>query len=381
MTVTLSKLLQWLVLALLFPLIFINGWLALRVFKYFQPLVTIFVLAILLAFILNYPVEILQKRGLKRSHAVLWIFLPTLVLLVALGITLLPIILEQFNECVKLFPQWIDATSNQLKNLDNWALSRGFPIQISHLVAQLTDRLPGELQFFANKIIKLTLETIDSISEALLTLVLTFYILLDGERLWRGIFQRLPSSYRSQIQMSLQQNFQNYFIGQFTLALLVGFSMTLLFLILNVHLGLLFGLAIGIMTLIPFGDVLSLSVITLLIASHDFWLGVKVLVSATVVDQLIDQAIAPRLLGSFTGLRPVWVLVSLLVGTYVGGLLGLLVAVPLAGFIKDAADGWQMATAETAISAVDLATLHANGSDPQVSPEILTKESSESPNS
>ncbi|MHC5823695.1 MAG: AI-2E family transporter, partial [Nostoc sp.] len=53
-----------------------------------------------------------------------------------------------------------------------------------------------------------------------------------------------------------------------------------------------------------------------------------------------DQAIAPRLLGKFTGLRPIWVLVALLVGTNVGGVLGLLVAVPVAGFIKDIADGF-----------------------------------------
>jgi predicted PurR-regulated permease PerM len=95
-------------------------------------------------------------------------------------------------------------------------------------------------------------------------------------------------------------------------------------------------------------------VITLLIASHDFWLGVKVLVVAFVVDQVIDQAIAPRLLGSFTGLRPVWVLISLVVGTYVGGLLGLVVAVPLAGFIKSTADGWQASTGNSSTNTVGL---------------------------
>ncbi len=66
----------------------------------------------------------------------------------------------------------------------------------------------------------------------------------------------------------------------------------------------------------------------------------KVFAVAVVIDQLIDQAIAPRLLGRFTGLRPIWVLIALLVGTNVGGVLGLLIAVPVAGFIKDAADGF-----------------------------------------
>jgi predicted PurR-regulated permease PerM len=97
------------------------------------------------------------------------------------------------------------------------------------------------------------------------------------------------------------------------------------------------------MTLIPFGDVLSFSLVSLLVASHDFWLGVKTLVVAIVVDQVIDQAIAPRLLGRFTGLSSVGVLIALAVGTKVGGLLGLLVAVPLAGCLKNTIDSLPVA--------------------------------------
>jgi predicted PurR-regulated permease PerM len=354
MTLSLNKLLQWLILALLFPLIILNGWLALKVFQYFQPLVTIFVLATLLAFILNSPVQFLQERGVRRNYAILLIFLPTLLFLVALTITLVPLVLEQFNEITKLFPDWIDSTHQRFQILDDWAMRRRLPVHLSQWGTQLAGRLPDEFDYLADKILSLALDTIDSLSEAMLTVVLAFYLLLDGERIWEGLFQRLPPSFGPQMKQSLQQNFQNYFLGQIALASLVGFSMTLVFLVLKVPFGLLFGVGIGLVSVIPFGDVLSLSVITLLIASHDFWLGVKVLVVAFVVDQVIDQAIAPRLLGSFTGLRPVWVLISLVVGTYVGGLLGLVVAVPLAGFIKSTADGWQASTGNSSTNTVGL---------------------------
>jgi len=49
---------------------------------------------------------------------------------------------------------------------------------------------------------------------------------------------------------------------------------------------------------------------------------------------VIDQLVAPRLLGRFTGLRPVWVLLALLVGTRLAGLLGLILAVPLTSSVK-----------------------------------------------
>lgn len=374
MTVSLNKLLQWLVLGLLFPVIFLNGWLALRVIQYLQPLVTIFLLATLLAFILNYPVQFFQQRGVKRSYAVLLIFLPSLVILVALGITLVPIILDQFNEIARLLPHWIDSGNKQIQDIHDWAVSRGLPINLSHFIKQITDSLPKEVENIANKLFSLVLDAIDSISEAVLTVVLTFYLLLDGERIWDGIFQRLPFSFDSQVQQSLQQNFQNYFIGQIALASLVGVLMTLMFLVLQVPFGLFFGLGVGIASLIPFGDVLSLGIIILLIASHNFWLGVKVLAVAIVIDQIIDQVVAPRLLGSFTGLRPVWVIVSLVVGTKVGGLLGLLVAVPLASSLKSVADGWQARTASST-NAVKAATQSNNTEQSQESSGILTKES------
>ncbi len=338
---SLQKLLQWLVITMLFPLGFLNIWLLVKIFQYFQSLITILVLATLLAFILNYPVRFVQERGIKRDLAVALVFLPTLVILVILGTILVPMLLTQFQEMAKVLPQWLDSGNEKIALLNDWALNHGLPVNLTEMVSQLIDRFPTELESFAKKFFSIVLSAIDSISELLVTVVFTFYILLDGERIWQGIFQKLPSSLTAKVKNSLSSNFQNYLIGQIVLSFLVGCAMTTMFLALKVKFGLLFGLTIGIMALIPFGDVISLGTIALLVASHDFWLGVRILAIATAIDQIIDQIIAPRLLGRFTGLRPIWVLISLLIGTSVGGLLGLLLAVPLAGFIKDAADGWQ----------------------------------------
>ncbi|MBD2386573.1 AI-2E family transporter [Cylindrospermum sp. FACHB-282] len=336
MNFSLNQLIKWLILTLLFPLIFLNGWLVLRFFQYFQPLVTILVLASLLAFILNYPTSLLQGRGVKRNYAVGLVFILALLILVALGITLVPVALEQFNDMAKLFPQWLDSSEKKLKGLNDWVFSQNSRVNLCQILNDIINRLPNELEHFFNEIFSIIVDTIDSISEALITVVLTFYLLLDGERLSESIIKKLPLKFGQCLRNSLQQNFQNYLIGQVSLALLMGLSETLMFLVFRVQFGLLFGLGVGLLSLIPFGDVVSLIIITLIIASHDFWLAVKIFVVAFVIDQVIDQAIAPRILGEFTGLRPIWVIISLLVGTYIGGVLGLLIAVPVAGLIKDA---------------------------------------------
>jgi predicted PurR-regulated permease PerM len=340
MNISLNQLIKWLIITLLLPLVFLNAWLIIQVFNYFKPLVTIFILATLFAFILNYPVSSLQKQGIKRSYAVAIVFISTAVILIALGITLLPIALEQFHEIARVLPQWIDSSQTKLQSLNDWVLGQNFKLNIGQVLNRIMDKLPDELEYFSHRIFSVIIETIDSISEAIVTVVITFYLLLDGPRIWEGIFKNLPWSLAEKLNQSIQKNFQNYLIGQGTLALLMGTSQTLLFLAFKVQFGLLFGLAIGFLSLIPFGDVVSLIVITLIVATHDIWLALKILAVALVIDQVIDQAIAPRLLGSFTGLRPIWVLTSLLFGTYVGGLLGLLIAVPVAGLIKDTVDGF-----------------------------------------
>lgn len=340
MNFSLNQLLRWLIFTLLFPLVFLNGWLAFLLVKNLQPVVTILVLATLLAFVLNYPVSILQKRGVKRGYAVALVFILALVIVVGLGITLLPIVLEQFNEMVKVLPQWIDSSEEKLQILNDWFFRHKLNVNLSQLLAQISNKLPNELEFVSDKLLSIIIDTIDSISESLITVVFTFYLLLDGPRIWEAIFKKLPGNVAQEISQSIQQNFQNYLIGQGSLALLMGVSITLLFLVFQVQFGLLFGLGVGLLSLIPFGDVVSLIVITFIIATHDFWLAVKVFAVAVVIDQLIDQAIAPRLLGKFTGIRPIWVLIALLLGTNIAGVLGLLVAVPVAGFIKDVADGF-----------------------------------------
>jgi predicted PurR-regulated permease PerM len=175
-----------------------------------------------------------------------------------------------------------------------------------------------------------------------LTVVLTIYLVLNGERLWDGIFQWFPLHVGSQVRQLLREDFQNYSIGQAILSALLAVILILVFLALRVPLALLFGLVIGFFSLFPFGTGVGIAIVSLLVGLQNFWLGIEVLATAVMIDQVNSNFVAPRLMGNLTGLNPVWVVVSLLLGTKLGGLLGLLVAIPIASFIKDVADSWRI---------------------------------------
>jgi predicted PurR-regulated permease PerM len=337
-----NKLPRWLSIGLAFPIAILNGWLLLQVVQYFQPLVSIFAAAILLAFVLNYPIQFLRGQGVQRNLAIGGVLLLAVVILVALGIILVPLIIQQLNELANILPSWIDSGTQQLQAFQDWALNQQqLPINLSGLFTQVLERLSNQLQSFTGRILGFAVDTIGIVVNVLLAVVLTVYLVLNGERLWDGIYQWFPSHIGTKVRELLREDFHNYFIGQATLGAVLGVAIILAFLALQVPLALLFGIAIGLFSLFPFGTGIGIAIVTLLVALQNFWLGVEVLGIAVAIDQVNSNFIAPRILGNLTGLNPVWVVISLLLGARLGGVLGLLIAIPIASFIKDIADSWR----------------------------------------
>ena len=329
---------RWVKWGLALPLIALNGWVLLQIFSFFQALISIVITAVLLAFILAYPVGFLQRFRLSQTRAVLLVLALTLLILAVLGITLLPTLIEQLNQLVRRLPKWIASGSQQLQLLQNWAQSRQLPVDLSKLITQLEERSTAQLQAVSGDVLHFLVDAIGRVLDLVVTIVLTFYLLLHGDRLWEGLFQWFPRDLSGQIRQSLRQNFHNYFVGQATVALLMGCLMTIAFLVLQVPFGLLFGMTIGVMALFPFGASLGIAIVSLLLLLQNVWLGVKAIAVAVIIQQVVENGVAPQLIGGIIGLNPAWILVSLLLGAKLAGVLGVVVAVPVASFVKSMTD-------------------------------------------
>ena len=330
----LNRLPRWMVWGIALPLLALNGWVALIILDFFRSQFTIFLTATLLSFILNYPVQFLAKFRLPRIIAIALVLLGTFSVLGVLGIILVPPLIEQLNELSGRLPSWIDSGSSQFVAFQNWAISLNLPIDLTSLAAQLQAKITTQVQSISASVLSLLPDAIGGVVDLGLTVVLTFYLLLHGERLWDGIFLWLPESWGAHARPLIKQNFQNYFLGQVTVALLMGTAMTIAFVVIRVPFGLLFGIAVGVMAIFPFGPALSITIISFLTALKSIWLGVRVVTVAAIIDQVVENVVAPQLIGGFVGLNPVWILVSLLLGTKIAGFLGLIVAVPVASSIK-----------------------------------------------
>lgn len=345
-----SKLLNWwealtplsrlLAIALAAPLTVLNAWAFSEIFGYFRSLLVILLVASLLAFLLNYPVSWLEKQGVRRGQAAILVFLVTLLILLGLGVTLVPLALVQAQQLVARLPEWIDSGQHQLMILNEWVDTLGLPISLDGLIAQINDRLKGQLQTIAgqtlNLALNLTVFTVVRLLDVLLTIVVTFYLLQHSNDIWVSLVEWLPTRVQRPFSETLRLSFQNYLIGQIITATCMAVGLIAIFLFLKVPFGLLFGLTIGLMALVPFGGTVGIALVTLLIGLRDIGMAAQVLAVELIVQQIVENLIAPRVLGSVTGLNPFWVFIAILAGARVGGLLGVVVAVPTAVVIKEA---------------------------------------------
>ncbi len=344
---SLFQLPKWAIAALAFPLICLNGWVLYRLGGVLQPIPSIVITASLIAFLLDGPIDWLENRGLARSVAVALVVLLVAVVAVVLAIFLGPQVLQQLNDFADRLPGWIEQAKTQVLLLDDRAIFQNVPINLDQLTVEAANQLTNALQATTSQAISVTLSTLDSVLNLLITAVLSILLVINGDPLWEGLLSWFPTLWQARIRNSLRPSFKSYFTGQATLALILAVAQSTALILLKVPFGLLFGLVIGLVSIIPFGGTVAVVGISTLLAFQDVWLGLKVLGVAIVLGQINDNLVAPRLMGGITGLNPAVIIVALLTGAKFGGFLGLLLAVPTASFTKKIVDSIRRPRGET----------------------------------
>ena len=321
------------------PIIALNIYLVSEFYRIFQHPITILIVAAILAFLLNYPVKFFERARITRTQAVIIVLLATLTLFVILGVTLVPIVADQTVQLLGRIPASLSASQENLQNFQALAKRQRLPLDLRVISTQINASIQTAVQQLASGAVGVAGTVLSGLINMVLIIVLAFYMLLYGDRVWLGLVNLLPANIRIPLTTSLRLNFHFFFLSQLLLGLFMIFVLTPVFLILKVPFALLFAILIGISQLIPFiGASLGIGLVTVLVLLQSWSLGIQVAIAAIFVQQLKDNLIAPKLLGDFIGLNPIWIFVSILMGFEIAGLLGTLLAVPIAGTIKGTFD-------------------------------------------
>lgn len=319
-------------------LIVVTGWVTLNALSYIGELISILLTAALIAFLLNYAVAAFRPF-LPRTLAAVLVYLLAAVAVVLIVLTLVPPVFNQGRQLVTNLPSLLEEGQQRLTEFQAWSAEHNLPFDVRILGSQLLARVQAQAEAIASTGLGLVVGTFNWFLDLILVLVISFYMLLDGERFWRGLTGIFSPRIRDGLTQSLQRNLQRFVTGQLLLGLFMAVTLTFAFWALRVPFFLLFAVFIGLMEVIPFiGATLGIATVVSIVAFIDWWLALEALGVAIALQQVKDNLIAPRIMGKLTGLSPVIIFVALLLGAKVGGLLGVILAIPLTGVGKSLAE-------------------------------------------
>lgn len=173
----------------------------------------------------------------------------------------------------------------------------------------------------------------------LIVVLYVIFIMLDYERLMLSFRQLVPYAHRHRVFRifdDVKNAMNRYFRGQFLIAFTVGVLFAIGFLIIGLPMGVVLGLFIGILNMVPYLQLISLPITALLCligsvsSGVDFWvLFWESMAVYVVVQSIQDLILTPKIMGKAMGLNPAIILLSLSVWGALLGFMGLIIALPL----------------------------------------------------
>ena len=316
-------------------------------------LVAPFILAFVLAYILDPAVDMLERRRMPRGAAVAVLVLPVLVLIAVALAFGIPALINQIEGLVQRLPaaatrfvEWIAQTR---ESAQRWNL----PFVSDEVIARWLDpdRIAEYVQTRQEAIAQGAWGTVTGFGRGVgivlsilgfvvLTPVLMIYLLRDFDNIRMRVADLVPRPRREawlDFAAEYDALLSRFLRGQLVAATLVGVLTWLGLWIAGVPYAGLVGLIAGVFNLVPYLG-LVVSVIPVLIIALLSGSFLSIIVRAGIVFaivQTIDSTIAgPRIVGGSVGLHPVWVILALAVGGAFFGFVGLLIAMPVAVLIK-----------------------------------------------
>jgi predicted PurR-regulated permease PerM len=304
-----------------------------------------FLVGIVLAYVLGPAVTGLQQRWrLPRPLAVLFLYALLLGPLILAVVFVGPRFFEESRQLVARSPLIIEQVIAKTFGPGPFDLlgTRTYPHQIAmDLIESLRDSLgtPTTALHVASALAEFALG-------AFLALVVSVYLLLDSERLVRHLFQLIPAPRRTEVEAvsaAIHRTLARYLRGQLYL---VGVVAVVSFLglefLFHLHYALPLAVATGLLEIIPFvGPVVAAAIAgTIALAQGGPGLALGVIIFYTAVRQIEDQIVMPFVVGHAVELHPLIVIFSVLAGGALFGVLGTLLAVPVAAAIKVILEAW-----------------------------------------
>ena len=317
-------------------------WIGLQVLARFEILLAPIVLSVALIYILNPLVNWLASRRIPRIISAFLAFLVMLAVIAAIGMAVFPLVADQASELAGSFPEIYEDTAIEIEALaermgfgdaDIWSYERvqefiQDPEAQDQILSVVWDRL-GEV----------TTGVLETVLVFFLAPVVAFYVLIDLPRVREEATSLVPARHRAEVlhvSSRLGEAVGGFLRGQMLVALIVGIMMSVGFRLIGLEFWLIIGMIAGALNIIPFvgpwvGGFLG---VTVGFVTADLQTALFAAIVALVVQQIDNHLISPNVLRATVHLHPAVIILIILLGGGMGGIWGVLLAVPIAAIIK-----------------------------------------------
>ncbi len=307
------------------------------VLYWIRDTLTVLVLALLIAYLLNPLVVALQRHlRLSRLLATALIYLGFVALLIAALVVVVPVLVRQLSTLVGDLDdilRQLDSALSQLPVLD------ALGIHVDSVM--IAEQLRTEIVTLAALAPRVLIGALSGAFSTVVVLVLSFYLLKDAEWIGSSIDQAVPAEYQDEwhrLKTELANIWSSFLRGQILLALIIGVVTTVVLSVLGVRNALLLGLLAGILEVVPnLGPILAAipAVLIAFFQGSANWgienttFAIIVIGAYVLIQQLENHLIVPNVLGSSVNLPPVVILFGALAGASLAGVLGIFLAAPV----------------------------------------------------
>jgi predicted PurR-regulated permease PerM len=303
---------------------------------------TPFLLALVVVFLLRRPVKRLEAAGMSRSLSVVLCYLIAAVGLTVFGLFVIPAVAREFRDFSEDFPRYYDAAFSLWNSIESEYLAIELPTWVSDAGdaarQSIISWLTSASRNLAQSAINVGGQVLAFFINIFLALALAFFVLRDLPTLKSEILA-LPGPARREESFKLAAEvtdvIEGFIRGQGMIALIVGTMTAIGLWVLGVPYALLIGLIAGVTNLIPYlGPLVGGAIAAISAAFVSPQLVLWTILYIVVIQQLESTFLQPRIMSDQVHLHPVLVILSLLVGATLFGLVGMLLAVPIAGVAK-----------------------------------------------
>jgi predicted PurR-regulated permease PerM len=295
-----------------------------------KDILAILFISLVLASALDPWVDWLQKKKIPRALGIMLIYFLIILAITFVISLVIPPIVDELKQLARDFPVYLEKFTLSMSILREYTLEHGILENVKEALLNFSSKIENA----AGGLFSTVTGFISGFISFVLIMVITFYMVVEENAVKKIVWSIAPEEhqpYIMQLVNRMQDKIGLWLRGQIILSVII-FLLTYLGLsILGVKYALVLALVAGLTEFVPYlGPILAAIPAVFFAFTQDPMLAVFVIVLYYIIQLFENNFIVPQLMQKVVGLNPVVSIVVLLIGFKVGGIIGVILAIPVA---------------------------------------------------